>query len=144
MLHRQDTRSPQSQTRSDLGDRRIKPRYRNRQVVPALFRQRPPTKVEAKKYGQYAHIPLHPKQTNLPQQQRELLQNEPTVNNLTPEQLDAIEKYSIKLDAITDLKKLRWQVLANYRQNLIMHNTYLRILSHHWEINLEAQDTFND
>ncbi len=59
------------------------------------------------------------------------------MNNLTYEQLAAIDRYKAKLDDINDPKVLRQWALANYRQNLIMHNTYHNIINHHLMIESE-------
>ena len=59
------------------------------------------------------------------------------MNNLTPEQLQAIEQYAIKLAQIEDSDKLRRHAVNNYRQNLIMHNTYRSIINHHISIESE-------
>lgn len=59
------------------------------------------------------------------------------MNNLTSEQLQAIEQYAIKLTEIDDPQTLRRHAVKNYRQNLIMHNTYRNIINHHLLIESE-------
>lgn len=52
------------------------------------------------------------------------------MSNLTDTQLQAIEQYRTKLESL-DPVTAKKHALANYRQNLVMHNTYRSIINHH-------------